>query len=785
MKKILESDEDIEIIETAIRKIDGRLKSFHLEITMSIENKIDNSNLDAALRILWNASATEATHDAAESFTHPPCHPNTRLKILDQLTTWSQDTSDSASQILWMHGPAGTGKSAIAQSFCQQLEDRTSLGASFFFKQGHQSRGNSTKLWPTIAYQLALISDSFKAAIAMRLISNPALIDKSLPAQLQRLVVDPYNDAEASNDRTSSLVIVIDGLDECQDETRQQEILRSLAKFLASQPLLRILIVSRPEAHIKQVFGEAALSSYAHLIVPGSSEDVEVYLTDEFKRIRETHAAMASISCPWPEDDLIHHIIDKSSGHFIYAATIIRFVEDDNFDPAERLVIVTQLRPQHQDSNYVSPFSALDELYLQILSLVPYRPQLSRVFSVIAAEFTGSLSVPQIGQLLGLKPTEILLTIRKLHSLIKIDDRPRPTEPAVIDQHISVYHASFLDFLRDPNRSRIFYFSDIDRQNLATDMLEALSQNLSHNHELESRSLLSCLPFITTTQLTPKLISLLYRINLDLIMSFRFPVHCSRRFIEWLEAPLDLIQEWEENFFIGRFNHHCADALITQSFSWTRNLECELPSIDFVQSATSSDLIRIIHIYRLGTLFLDEGATRSFGSNMVPEIQQLSDKDVRTIISATRPMLENSDDSVTVWFTFLWSVAHPTRIRELHPDPSLEMTAIWCMNEIGRAQKWPRVPPSWSYILRSCLPAPVLLNVLHCNKEHISSFIARNLSYDDDLANVHHEWHNILQWLQTFPDPPIDMLEYVKNHLPADYVEDDTLWIDWKEFTGW
>ncbi|KAK6969402.1 NACHT domain-containing protein [Favolaschia claudopus] len=343
---------------------------------MSIENKIDDSNVqEIALRILYNASAADATHDAAESFTHPPCHPNTRLKILDDLTTWSQDTSDSASQILWMHGPAGTGKSAIVQSFCEQLQDRASLGASFFFKRGHPSRGNSTKLWPTIAYQLALISPSFKAAIAMRLISDPALVDKSLNAQLQRLLIDPYHEADASND--SSLVIVIDGLDECEEEARQQEILRSLTTF--SEPTLRILIVSRPEVHIKQLFGEAALSSCAHLTVLGSSDDVKVYLTDEFKRIRENHTAMAGLSCPWPEERLIRQIIDKSSGHFVYAATVIRFVEDNDFDPVERLLIVTRLQQQDQDSNYMSPFSALDELYLQILSTVPNRAQLSRL----------------------------------------------------------------------------------------------------------------------------------------------------------------------------------------------------------------------------------------------------------------------------------------------------------------------------------------------------------------------------------------------------------------------
>ncbi|KAK6971757.1 hypothetical protein R3P38DRAFT_3413182 [Favolaschia claudopus] len=785
LKQILESDEDIEIIEAAIRRIDGRLRSFHLEITMSIENKIDNSNTDAALRILYNASASDATHDAGESFTHPPCHPNTRLEILDHLTTWSQDVSDSASQVLWMHGPAGTGKSAIAQSLCEELQAQNSLAGSFFFKRGHPSRGNATKLWPTIAYQLALICPSFKAAIALRLTSDPAVIDKSLPAQLQRLLIDPYHDADTSGDR--SLAIVIDGLDECEDEARQQEILRSLAKFFASQPLLRILIVSRPEAHIQQLFSEAVLSSCAHLTVQGSLKDVEVYLTDEFKRIRETHAAMASISCPWPADHLIRHLIDKSSGHFVYAATVIRFVEDNDFDPVERLVIVTRLQPQEQNPNYMSPFSALDELYLQILSMVPYRPQLSRVLSVIAAEFTGRLSVPQIGQLLGLKPTDIFLTIRRLHSLIEIEDRPKIFEAAV-DQYISVYHASFLDFLRDPSRSQNFHFSDVDRQNLATDTLEALSQNSSHSGELDlPHHLIDSLPFITTVRLTPELITLLYRIRLDLILSFNFPVHWSGCFAEWLElhqAPQDLIQEWAENFFLGLFNGRCSHVLGAQRIPQIP--ESELPSIDFVRSTMSSDLIRIMHMYRLGSLPVSEHRLDfSLGAYIVTEIRQLSDKDVRLIISATRAMLEGRDNSV--WDIFLWSVTHPTRIRDLHPDPSLELTAIWCLTRIGKAQRWLFIPSSWSYILRSCPPTPDLLNVLRRNEGPIASFINDESPdpFGEKSPNPYHHWHNILKWLQTFADLPIDMLEYVKNHFPAEYVENDAMWITWREFTGW
>ncbi|KAK7000221.1 hypothetical protein R3P38DRAFT_2797487 [Favolaschia claudopus] len=187
-----------------------------------------------------------------------------------------------------------------------------------------------------------------------------------------------------------------------------------------------------------------------------------------------------------------------------------------------------------------------------------------------------------------------------------------------------------------------------------------------------------------------------------------------------------------------------------------------------------------MHMYRLGSLPVSEHRLDfSLGAYIVAEIHQLSDKEVGSIISATRSVLEGSDNSV--WDAFLLSVAHPTRIRNLHPDPSLEVTAIWCLNRIGRGQRWLFIPPSWSYILRSCPPNPDLLNVLRRNEEHIASLI--NDESPDPFVASGALNPNTKDW-QTFTDSPIDMLEYVESQLPADYVENDAMWIVWKEFTG-
>jgi hypothetical protein len=120
-----------------------------------------------------------------------------------------------------MHGPAGAGKSAIGQTLCQKLEEEGRLGASFFFKQGHPSRGHGKRLFATIAYQLALVLPDLNHHISQSIEKNPSLVDKSLSTQLQKLIVEPCRQSTS----THTLVIVIDGLDECEDQKVQQEIL--------------------------------------------------------------------------------------------------------------------------------------------------------------------------------------------------------------------------------------------------------------------------------------------------------------------------------------------------------------------------------------------------------------------------------------------------------------------------------------------------------------------------------------------------------------------------------
>jgi len=52
----------------------------------------------------------------------------------------------------WMRGPAGVGKSSIAQTCAEKLKNTGHLGAAFFFNVNRLN--NPRRLFTTIAYEL-------------------------------------------------------------------------------------------------------------------------------------------------------------------------------------------------------------------------------------------------------------------------------------------------------------------------------------------------------------------------------------------------------------------------------------------------------------------------------------------------------------------------------------------------------------------------------------------------------------------------------------------------------
>ncbi|KAF7348939.1 NACHT domain-containing protein [Mycena venus] len=557
-------------------------------------------------------AAGDAFHDSAERYPQPRCHPGTRTKLLDVLWNWtrgiepprnwtsyndsendeyyepasvSDEQTGASSTVLWLHGPAGSGKSAVAQSLCQKLEEEGRLGGSFFFKRGHPSRGSANKLFPTIAYQLSLHRE-FGQFISQTLEKDPAVVNRSLSSQLHALIIEPCRKASLSQ----PMPIVIDGLDECDGHDIQQEILESIGNAVSRERLpLLFFIVCRPESHICETFAGSHLDGvHRPLNIVQSFDDVRRYLADEFSRIHREHRTMTTVPTPWPSSEMVDALVEKSSGYFIYASTVIKFIDDKRFRPVERLDIIKGIK----QSVYGSPFSTLDQLYHQILCGVPqeFRSQLLGILTTLHAQFF--LCDFEIDRLLELQTGDVRLILRELHSVIDLEH-----------DYLRVHHASLLDFLDNPLRSGPFY---VGSSQCCTDLAYHLLKAFTYRHDgpsqirkyyLEWKLSQTAYKYITLAEPAPDLLPLVQAQNPDFFFGGRS--FSESTFLDWLkkfrQPPKGLVDLWEDYTFM---------MLCDQAWTQTESAkESHSNNCHDIVSRMSSQLIKILYYSRVIPFF--------------------------------------------------------------------------------------------------------------------------------------------------------------------------------------
>ncbi|KDR77579.1 hypothetical protein GALMADRAFT_407997 [Galerina marginata CBS 339.88] len=259
-------------------------------------SKTDTSNF----RRLEAQVAAGALHNSGEVSDQPKCHPGTRIAILEHLKAWATALK-YIYPIIWLHGPAGSGKSAILRTIAQFLFEQNLLLASFFFFRSATGRNSSDNFIATIAFQLALSVPPTRPYIEAAIERNGLIFSLSLWDQAQALIVSPLLAWCAENPtddfrRELPRVIIVDGLDECRNSNKQCEILQVLSRILKSIPIpLAILLASRPEHHIRSEFDLGNLNRASSRLALDDSykpdADISKYLIDKFTEIERHHQA--------------------------------------------------------------------------------------------------------------------------------------------------------------------------------------------------------------------------------------------------------------------------------------------------------------------------------------------------------------------------------------------------------------------------------------------------------------------------------------------------------------
>ncbi|KAF8951917.1 hypothetical protein BDZ97DRAFT_832186 [Flammula alnicola] len=381
---------------------------------------------------------------------------------------WIEDP-DNLRWFLWLYGPAGSGKSAIAQTIAEMLHAAGILAASFFFSRTAAGRNNDRLFIPTIAFQLCLLIPENREIVGQTVDQDPSIFSRYLPTQLQKLVLNPLNRTLQDEKLMKRLrqrpnVIVIDGLDECGDGESQRRILDALSAAVHQFNIpISFLIASRPELEIRQAFNSNPLSSLM-LGLPLDdtylpNNDIRTFLISKFNQIKEEHSLGIYLPAIWPSKEDLYTLIQKASGQFIYASVVVKYTESPRHRPEDRLGVILGLSPSPASDG---PFAVLDALYYQILSSAKEPEKVLEILSFIilwmevrlhsngAPLLEGRQKSPcYIEGLMGYQPGDLDILLSDMHAILNIpQDRTR---------EISLYHASLGDFLLDPSRSQTFF----------------------------------------------------------------------------------------------------------------------------------------------------------------------------------------------------------------------------------------------------------------------------------------------------------------------------------------
>jgi hypothetical protein len=430
---------------------------------LHLNRKNADSNFEfIVMELLHQHIAPGAFHNSDERYDPPKCHPHTRRAVLKKIMDWVKDPNKVA-LFLWLYGPAGAGKSAIAQTIAELLEKLGLLAAAFFFSRNAAGRSNKTRLVATLVYQLVKSIPEIRAHVLEAVEQDPALFSCSIDAQIQALIVKPLN-AVAKEEALEPILlsrprlIILDGLDECGTASAQTQILNALSTAAKHLHIpLFFLIASRPEQDIRESFNDQnSLGSLSFSIALDDTyqpdDDIRVFLQSTFDEIKRKHPSRAHLPISWPSLEDIRRLVKKSSGQFIFASTVAKYVNSRRHWPPDRLNIIFGKSKPGQET----PFAELDSLYHLILSSVADPEKLQDVLMFLVLRpfeqcyWWSKQPMTLIEQFLFYRPGEIDMILTDLHSVIYV---PPPGKEISEELELRFFHASLPDFLLDRSRS--------------------------------------------------------------------------------------------------------------------------------------------------------------------------------------------------------------------------------------------------------------------------------------------------------------------------------------------
>jgi len=409
------------------------------------------------------------------------CLPGTRTEILSQITDWINGSGDAVERVLWLSGPAGTGKSAIAHTIAKWFSDMGVLGSCFCFDKAEKRH---EKVFSTIARDLADRDPEMRRALADAVKDSTSLKNsKDIFQQWEKLLIEPLK--KISRSSVEPVLIVIEALDESGGVETRRDLLRILARTLQKKGLpqitelpsnFRILVTSRPLRDIEVAFHGAQhilRLSIDEIPAAVAERDICAFVSDKLEGL--SHFG----------DKEFANLAAKAEGLFEWARLTCEYIKEDlpGVNPRSRFETIMNRDPGKWTGK-------LYDMYRLILADIWPRDRYGDIEYQEA--LAGFRSV--MGQILS---TAEPLPFHSLHAMRNCFPNHNKHYKVDVVQHmgsllsgttdscipVRLLHASFREFLTDESSSGDFFVevTKAQHRDLALASLGVMEQGLRFN----------------------------------------------------------------------------------------------------------------------------------------------------------------------------------------------------------------------------------------------------------------------------------------------------------------
>lgn len=364
-RRVFTAPEDSKNVTELLRSLTWAIDLFALDTNLETEAKLNK--MDEKLDSLEDSAfLAQLNHVKAANYISQRgdlCLYGTRCSVIASIMGWCTDSSGP--RVYWLSGMAGTGKSAIARTICDNLLKASPgrlLGGSFFCsRRATAGEQDIQRIIPTLAWQLALLNKSYKAKLVERLKKGLDIVDATVERQLEELIIKPCQQSYF----LKPLVVVIDALDEGSRVDDTAELLQAILKQTTKADMpLKFFVTGRPESHIRSRFIDLShASEHATFHLQNIEEsfvraDIRLYVMDRLERIKKD--PKHKLPAEWPLEEETERLVIRADKLFIYAFTACNYIQRDPYDSLNRVI-----EAAGRDDQPLA--TKMDEMYMLIL----------------------------------------------------------------------------------------------------------------------------------------------------------------------------------------------------------------------------------------------------------------------------------------------------------------------------------------------------------------------------------------------------------------------------------